>query len=217
MKILINSDSLATIKTCLRSGIVEGVDLDLPIDDDLDTLVDTIIDCGASDVHLQVRGSYEKMKEQAYHLLNRNGLTTTIKIPMGPDGLQLAQELTANAYRVNITDIYNPSQAVMVGMANVNNATVAVGAIDDFGYAGLEVLRGVAGMLRTQGVNTSVVGTDLRTTHRATRAIYNGASTIVLTPPVFWEMYHHPLSKNESALKYDWIKEEIDELQELFA
>ena len=222
MKILIQSSNLKKTLQCYETGLVDGVDCPFTLYSASDLahtekFFQAIEDMGLSSIHVGVAGSPEQVREKAYDLLRTHSSIVTVKIPINRDNLALAKELTALRHRVNITHVYNPAQAVMVAKAGVENVTVSVGAIDDFGYAGLEVLRGVAGMIAAQKVDTTVVANDLRTTHRASRAIYNGASTIVLTPEVFWEMYRHPLSHTNSGYQLPEVEDYVDNsLRDLF-
>ena len=223
MQILIHSSNLKEILQCYETGLVDGIDYPYAIytDSDIDCLYgmyDAIegIDVDR-EVHIPLGGTVEQMTEKADKILSTHAYGAVLKIPVNRGNLKLARNLAHRHYRINVTHVYNPAQAVMVAKSGVDNVTVSVGAIDDFGYAGLEVLRGVAGMCSAQKVDTTVVANDLRTTHRASRAIYNGASTIVLEPKVFWEMYRHPLSHTNSGWASPVVETYVDdELSDLF-
>ena len=223
MKILIQSSNLNEILKCYDTGLVDGIDYPYAIysDTDLECLYgmyDGLEGVGVENMHIPLAGTVEQMTEKADKILSTHGYSAVLKVPMNRDNLKLATDLAHRHYRINVTHIYNPAQAVMVAKSGVDNVTVSVGAIDDFGYAGLEVLRGVAGMCSAQKVDTTVVANDLRTTHRASRAIYNGASTIVLEPKVFWEMYRHPLSHTNTGFTLPEVETYVDrELSDLFA
>ena len=200
MKILLKSANTNDILNCFNSGLVDGVDVDLPIYTDkgigpLSQFYDNLTSLVVRELHVPLRGDYETMAANADTLIKRYGDSITLKIPVTFDGLRLCKELTAFGHRVNMVMVYNPSQAVMAAKAGATNITVQVGEIDDLGYAGLEVLRSVASMNRSLGVATEVVGNDLRTTHRVVRALYNGASTVVLEPKVFRDMTKHVLTE----------------------
>ena len=60
--------------------------------------------------------------------------------------------------------------------------------------AGLEVVRGIAGLYASKRVPTQVLAASIRTVHRAVRAFYNGADIVTMPPEVFTKMYDHVLT-----------------------
>ena len=113
---------------------------------------------------------------------------------MTVDGLQVCDILTKRRIRTNVTLVFNTAQAVLAAKAGATYVSPFVGRIDDQGYAGLEVVRGIANLYCTQGLGTKVLAASIRTPHRAVRSFFNGADICTLPPNVFWQMYEHVLT-----------------------
>ena len=69
-----------------------------------------------------------------------------------------------------------------------------VGRLDDQQVAGLEVVRGIAGLYAQKRVETQVFAASIRSVHRAVRSFYNGAHIVTMPPNVFEDMYKHILT-----------------------
>ena len=83
---------------------------------------------------------------------------------------------------------------MLAAKAGATYVSPFVGRIDDQGYAGLEVVRGIASLYQQKWINTEVLAASIRTPHRAVRSFYNGASIVTMPPKVFWDMYPHVLT-----------------------
>ena len=90
--------------------------------------------------------------------------------------------------------MFNTAQALLASKAGATYVSPFVGRIDDQGYAGLEVVRGIAGLYQQTGSPTQVLAASIRTPHRAVRSFFNGASIVTMPPAVFWKMYDHVLT-----------------------
>ena len=159
-----------------------------------DDLYKAIIDLGVPDVSMEVMGDYYDMYKQAIELYAVYKEAATIKLPMTKDGLKVCLEMHELGIRTNVTLIFNTAQAVLAAKAHATYVSPFVGRIDDQGYAGLEVVRGIAGLYRSVGAETEVLAASIRTPHRAVRSFYNGASIVTMPPSVFWQMYPHILT-----------------------
>jgi transaldolase len=135
------------------------------------------------------------MHTQAIQLYTVYKESATIKLPMTVDGLKVCNELYELGIRTNVTLVFNTAQAVMAAKANATYVSPFVGRIDDQGYAGLEVVRGIAALYRSTGMGTEVLAASIRTPHRAVRSFFNGASIVTMPPSVFWDMYPHVLTE----------------------
>ena len=134
-----------------------------------------LADMGIRDVSMEVMGSFDEMLSEAFQLSETFKDVATIKLPMTVEGLQACDILTKRKIRTNVTLVFNTAQAVLAAKAGATYVSPFVGRIDDMGYAGLEVVRGIANLYCTQGVGTRVLAASIRTPHRAVRSFFNGA------------------------------------------
>ena len=176
-------DGVTTNPTLIKKA---GLD---PID-----VYSRIADLGIPDISMEVMGDYDAMLSEAYKLQERFQDIATIKLPMTVDGLKVCSTLSEFNIRTNITLVFNTAQAVLAAKAGATYVSPFVGRIDDQGYAGLEVVRGIAGLYCQTGTPTQVLAASIRTPHRAVRSFFNGASIVTMPPKVFWQMYNHVLT-----------------------
>ena len=144
---------------------------------------------------MEVSGTVGEMYDEAQRLVDKFGRdVTTIKLPMTSDGLLVCRQLSKQLVRTNVTLIFTIPQAVLAAKAGATYVSPFVGRLDDQQVAGLEVVRGIAGLYAQKGVRTQVLAASIRSVHRAVRSWYNGADIVTMPPSVFEGMYRHILT-----------------------
>ena len=198
MRIFIDSANISDIAECVKTGLIDGVTTNPSLvakeGECADDLYKAIIDLGVPDVSMEVMGDYEEMRYQAMQLYTVYKEAATIKLPMTVDGLKVCRELDELGIRTNVTLVFNTAQAALAAKAGATYVSPFVGRIDDQGYAGLEVVRGIAALYGSTGMSTQVLAASIRTPHRAVRSFFNGAAIVTMPPSVFWGMYPHVLT-----------------------
>ena len=198
MKIFIDSANTQEIYKCVESGLIDGVTTNPTLikraGEDPDVVYSDIIDMGIKDISMEVVGSYENMLTEADRLISKFGSSSTIKVPLTVDGLDVCRILSEQNVRVNVTLIFSAAQAILAAKAGAYYSSVFVGRCDDNSVAGLEVVRSVAEVYGRQGVNTQVLSASIRDVYKVTRSFYNGASVVTMPPAIFHKMYNHVLT-----------------------
>ena len=197
MRIFLDTADIDEIKKADETGLIDGVTTNPTLvlkagGDPMDVYRD-IANTGLGDISMEVTGTYEQMLNQAAVLAETFGNQATIKLPMNEDGLRACKVLSPRV-KTNVTLVFNTAQAVLAAKAGAHYVSPFVGRIDDQGYAGLEVVRGIANLYCSAGVGTQVLAASIRTPHRAVRSFFNGASVVTMPPKVFWSMYKHVLT-----------------------
>ena len=198
MKIFLDTADLETLKRLVPSGLIDGVTTNPTLirkagENPLD-IYQAIADLGVQDISMEVYGEAQQMYDDALSLSDKFGKVATIKLPMTNDGLQVCRELTKEKIRTNVTLIFTIPQAILAAKAGATYVSPFVGRLDDQQVAGLEVVRGIAGLYASKRVPTQVLAASIRTVHRAVRAFYNGADIVTMPPEVFLKMYDHVLT-----------------------
>jgi len=213
MKFFIDTAVVDEIKDCWATGLIDGVTTNPTLiqragRDPLDVYKE-LIDLGIGDISMEVMGTAAEMEYDAMQLYTLFKESTTVKLPMTEEGLMVCQRLTELGIRTNVTLIFNAAQALLAAKSGATYVSPFVGRIDDQGYAGLEVVRSIAGLYQMKGVDTQVLAASIRTPHRVVRSFYNGADVVTMPPKVFWGMYDHILTTDglrifeEDATKID--------------
>lgn len=199
MRYFIDSADTEAIKACWDTGLIDGVTTNPTLirksGKKPEDVYAQLIDWGIPDVSMEVSGSAQEMFDEGRRLSSQYGKAATIKLPMTIDGLIACQGLSKQLIRTNVTLIFNVAQALLAAKAGATYVSPFVGRIDDQGYAGLEVVRGIAGTFAATGQRTEVLAASIRTPHRAVRSVANGAAIATMPPDVFWSMFNHVLTE----------------------
>ena len=195
MKLFLDTADITEIEKAVATGLIDGVTTNPTLirksgRDPIEVYKD-IQSLGVEDISMEVYGDYTEMLNQAAKLSEMFGPTATIKLPMSVDGLFVCQELRDHV-RTNVTLIFNAAQALLAAKSGATYISPFVGRVDDQGYAGTEVVRSCAELLRP--FKTQVLAASIRTTQRVVRSFYNGADIVTMPPKVFWSMYKSVLT-----------------------
>ena len=207
-KFFIDSADLDRIEECVNTGLIDGVTTN-PSLIRKSGLIPThvyarIRDLGVEDISMEVSGNYREMFDAAMELTDIFDDVATIKLPMTVAGLKVCQDLSDLRIRTNVTLIFNAAQAMLAAKAGATYVSPFVGRIDDQGYAGTEVVRSCADLLR--GTKTQVLAASIRTPQRVVRCFYGGADIVTMPPAVFAKMYDHVLTDAGLAIFEEDLK-----------
>ena len=198
MKIFIDSADTYAIAKAFDTGLVDGVTtnptLIMKSGRTPEDVYDELVAMGVPDISMEVYGTADEMIAEGMRLSKKYGPAATIKVPMTKDGLDACAELSRQLIRVNVTLIFCIPQAILAAKAGATYVSPFVGRLDDQSVAGLEVVRGIAGLYAQKGVHTQVLAASIRSVHRAVRSWYNGAHAVTMPPVVFEGMWDHILT-----------------------
>lgn len=198
MRIFIDSANVDEIAKAFHTGLIDGVTTNPTLikksERDPVSVYRELQVLGVDDISMEVMGTKNEMIKEAIGLSEEFDDVATIKLPMTQDGLSVCRYLKGYNIRTNVTLIFNAAQALLAAKAGATYVSPFVGRIDDQGYAGLEVVRSIAGLYAQTGQTTQVLAASIRTPHRAVRSFFNGASIVTMPPKVFWDMYNHVLT-----------------------
>lgn len=198
MKLFIDSADVREISKAWETGLIDGVTTNPSLiakagrkPTDVYTELQLM---GVSDISMEVEADqdWNQMYSSGIELADQFK-STTIKLPMTVAGLKACTALSKST-RINVTLVFNAAQALLAAKAGATYVSPFVGRIDDQGYSGLEVVRSIADVYKTQGLATQVLAASIRTPHKAVRSLYNGADVVTIPPSVFWSMYQHVLT-----------------------
>lgn len=198
MRIFIDSANVDEIAKAYHTGLIDGVTTNPTLikksERDPISVYRELQVLGVDDISMEVMGTENEMIREAIGLSEEFDDVATIKLPMTKDGLSVCRYLKGYNIRTNVTLIFNAAQALLAAKAGATYVSPFVGRIDDQGYAGLEVVRSIAGLYAQTGLSTQVLAASIRTPHRAVRSFFNGAGIVTMPPKVFWDMYNHVLT-----------------------
>ena len=198
MKIFIDSADTEVIKSCFRTGLVDGLTTNPSLirksGKKHEDVYQELKDIGLNDISMEVIGSKENMISEGKRLHKKFGKCATIKVPCTPDGLRACVELAENNIKVNVTLIFSQSQAILAAKAGAAYVSPFVGRVDDNSFGGLCLVKDIANVFQRHNVETKVLAASLRGVRDVGRAFEYGADIVTMPPKVFEGMYKHILT-----------------------
>jgi len=199
MKIFIDSADTEAIKSCYKTGIIDGLTTNPSLirksGKKHEDVYQELKDIGLTDISMEVIGSKENMISEGKRLYKKFGKVATIKVPCTPDGLAACKALADESnIKVNVTLIFSQSQAILAAKAGATYVSPFVGRVDDNSFGGLCLVKDIANVYRRHSIETKVLAASLRNVRDVGRAFEYGADIVTMPPKVFDGMYKHILT-----------------------
>ena len=130
-----------------------------------------------------------------------------VKCPLTRDGIKATSALSKEGIRVNVTLCFSPGQALLAAKAGAYIVSPFVGRLDDIGYTGMDLIRGITQIYRNYGFKTQVLAASLRSPTHVIDSALAGAHIGTMPFKVLDQLFNHPLTDKglEQFLK-DWGK-----------
>jgi transaldolase len=117
-----------------------------------------------------------------------------VKVPCTPDGLKAVKVLTAEGIKTNVTVVFSPVQALLVGKCRATYVSPFVGRLDMFGHVGMELVRQIKTIHVNYGFLTEIIVAAVRHPTHVLEAALAGAEVSTMSYDVLKQLYHHPLT-----------------------
>ncbi|HYV42104.1 MAG TPA: transaldolase family protein [Thermoanaerobaculia bacterium] len=135
------------------------------------------------------KGMYKEARELA-----KLGKDIVIQLPIEPNGLRVARLLAQDQVAVCASGCYSASQALIAAKANVAYVAPAVGALDEVGSIGMDLVEQVIRIYDNYGFQTQILVAQLRNPVHVLDAALMGADVATVPPSVFEQLLRHPLT-----------------------
>lgn len=133
-----------------------------------------------------------------------------IKVPCTPEGLIATKELSSRGIGVNVTLIFNATQALMAAKAGAAYVSPFIGRIDDIGQEGMDLIAQIMAIWNQYPeINTKVLAASIRHPTHVLECLQLGAHTATMPAKIFRQLMKHPLTDSgiEKFLS-DWAEVE---------
>ena len=150
------------------------------------------------------------MVEQGLALKEELPENVIIKIPCTPEGLKATKVLSSQGIGVNVTLIFNASQAVMAAKAGAMYVSPFIGRIDDTGADGMELIAEIMRIWENYPeIETKVLAASIRHPMHMLQAMQLGAHTATMPTKTFRQLMKHPLTdRGLEQFLADWAEVE---------
>ncbi len=129
-----------------------------------------------------------------------------VKVPLTESGLAATRVLSDEGIPVNVTLCFQPSQALLAGLAGATYISPFVGRVDDISWDGTELIHQIVDIYNeSESINTQVLAASIRHPMHLIDAALAGAHVATCPYKVLKAALRHPLtdSGNERFLS-DW-------------
>jgi len=145
-------------------------------------------------VSVEVIGStsIEMIKEaREYSKLGKN---VVIKIPFTKEGVKATQMLSKENIKINMTLVFNASQALIAAKAGASYVSPFIGRLDDISYEGMEIVSQIKSIFDNYNFKTEIIVASIRSPKHVAEAAIIGADIATIPPDVLELMFNHPLT-----------------------
>ena len=140
-------------------------------------------------VSIEMEGMLKEGRELAK--IHKN---IVIKVPMIPEGLKACRQLVQDGYRVNVTLVFSPPQALLAAKAGATFVSPFVGRMDDAGQFGMEVVRQIRTIYQNYGFPTQLLVASIRHPIHVVEAALAGADIGTMPFSIMQQLIKHPLT-----------------------
>jgi transaldolase len=211
MKIFIDSADIAEIREGVALGVVDGVTTNPSLVSKTgrrfeDVLAD-ICEIVDGPISAEVTAEdFKGMVEQGRKLaaLHPN---IVVKAPITYDGLKATRALSDDGIRVNVTLIFQPSQALLAAKAGAAYVSPFVGRLDDISEDGMGLISNLVEIFSNYDYDTEILVASVRSPTHFVDAARMGADVATCPFSVIKSLLSHPLT--DIGLKKfldDWKK-----------
>lgn len=211
MKIFLDTANIASIKTFVDMGILDGVTTNPTLigkeNRDFLELVTEILRIVPGPVNLEVVSQDAEGMVREGRDLASLGPNVVVKCPMTGEGLVAVRKLRKEGINTNVTLVFSPNQALLAAKAGAAYVSPFIGRLDDAGHEGMKVIEDVVQIYRNYDIQTQVLVASIRHPVHVVEAAKLGAHVATMPPDVLDKMVKHPLT--DVGLKRfldDWVK-----------
>ena len=211
MKIFLDSANVASIKTFVDMGILDGVTTNPTLiakeNRGFLELVGEILRIVSGPVNLEVVSQNTEGMLHEAHDLAALAPNVVVKIPMTSEGLVAVRKLHKEGIKTNVTLVFSPNQALLAAKAGAGYVSPFIGRLDDAGHVGMSVVEEILQIYRNYDIETQVLVASIRHPVHVVEAAKLGAHVATMPPDVLEKMVKHPLT--DIGLKRfldDWSK-----------
>ncbi len=198
MKIFLDTANIASIKTFVDMGVLDGVTTNPTLvakeNRDFHELVTAILKIVPGPVNLEVVSQETEGMLREGRDLASLGPNVVVKCPMTGQGLVAVRKLAKEGLRTNVTLVFSPNQALLAAKAGATYVSPFIGRLDDAGHEGMQVIEDTLQIYKNYGIETQVLVASIRHPVHVVQAAKLGAHVATMPPDVLDKMLKHPLT-----------------------
>ncbi|KAA3616486.1 MAG: fructose-6-phosphate aldolase [Calditrichaeota bacterium] len=209
MKIYADTANIEEIKNISAMGLLDGVTTNPSLvakeDGRFEDIMHEICEVVNGPVHAEPVSLEAHAMEKEGRQLAKIHKNIVVKIPMTPAGLTVCKKLSSDKIPVNITLVFNPTQALLCAKAGASYVTPFLGRLDDISSIGVDMLVDIIQIYENYAFETEILAASLRHPVHVLEAALAGADIATIPAKVFHQLFKHPLTdQGIAAFLADW-------------
>jgi transaldolase len=203
MKVFLDTAAIEDIRTAARWGILSGVttnpSLFAKVGGSYDEILKQICEVTPGPVSAEViAADVEGMVREGRHFAALAS-NIVVKIPMSEEGLEAIAARAREGIKTNCTLIFSANQGLLAARAGASFLSPFVGRLDDISEEGINVVRELAGIVRTHDLRTEVLAASIRHPRHVTEAALAGAHIATVPLKVLRRRFRRQLRNHNDA------------------
>jgi transaldolase len=212
MKIFLDTANRGLIERHSKTGLIDGVTTNPSLlskeGGSIQGVLKDICDLLPNgDISIEV---IEKKPVDVYQQAKRIAAfsnNVVVKIPFHHEYLSVMKQLTQEGIRINVTLVFSPLQAMMVGKIGVTYISPFVGRWSDIGINGVSIIQQIMHLKKLYNVSSEILSASIRTIIDWQDSLVAGADVVTVPPSLFEKAMEHPLTDQGIVLfDNDWKK-----------
>ena len=198
MKFFIDTADINEIKTAVAYGLVDGVTTNPSLvsktGKDLMTVLNEICDVVDGPINAEVVSTESSDMVKEGKQLAQIHPNIVIKIPMCLEGLKATRTLSQAGFRVNMTLIFSPLQALIAAKAGAAYVSPFIGRLDDISQVGMDIIDQIVTIVDNYEFDTEIIVASIRNPVHVLEAALSGADIATIPFSVLEQLTKHPLT-----------------------
>lgn len=126
--------------------------------------------------------------------LHKLSKSVVVRVPLAREGLRVVRLLNDEQIATDVFLVHTPVQALLAARAGSAYVSAQVGALDDAGHIGMDVVEAVVRIYDNYGLQTQIVVQGVQNPIHVLDAASMGADVASLPFPVLDRLFDHPLT-----------------------
>lgn len=126
--------------------------------------------------------------------LHKLGKSIVLRVPMTREGLRVVRLLADEQIATDVGLVFTATQALLAARAGTAYVSPSVGALDDAGHIGMDVVESIVRIYDNYGLQTQIVVQGIQSPIHVLDAAAMGADVAALPFSVLDKLFDHPLT-----------------------
>ncbi|MBW3582780.1 MAG: fructose-6-phosphate aldolase [Euryarchaeota archaeon] len=209
MKIFLDTANVDEIREIAAWGILDGVTTNPSLiaksGRDFREVVGEICELVDGDISAEVIATDSEGMVTEGRELAKIHPNVVVKVPMTPAGLTATKSLSDDGIKVNVTLIFQASQALLAAKAGATYVSPFIGRLDDISMDGMNLIGEIRAIFDNYGFDTEILAASVRHPVHVTNCALAGADVATIPYKVAKQLVKHPLTDSGlEAFLADW-------------